>query len=316
MRETDATCMWQYQVKRTTHGKGRVDKKHRTHLRVNDARLRNRHTKRRASVAKGIVAALLVHYKADVSPGRGDAEQVGRGNKRGGGLITSTTATFITIIIIIIMLLMIPPSFALLQLVSVLDEDVLKKSRSVVVVSVVAACSGSRGGGEGESAPTPEPQQENEAIGYSRDLDSGKYRCRCRCCCPWPKEPEHDPDREAAAAQQREGTGKRSGDTQNDPPSTILEISNFLCPLPPSHISCTTAAQTAHAPIYLPLCLMMNARRVLVLACLFLAAAPLKLASGQEGGVAEAGDGLDLEEVLDSLEDAGLLEVRKQAHDK
>lgn len=54
----------------------------------------------------------------------------------------------------------------------------------------------------------------------------------------------------------------------------------------------------------------MIARRVLVLACLFLAAAPLQLACGQEGGVAEAAaENVDLDEVLDSLEDAGVMEV-------
>lgn len=52
----------------------------------------------------------------------------------------------------------------------------------------------------------------------------------------------------------------------------------------------------------------MMARRVLLLACLFLAVAPLQSVSGQEGGVAEA-EKIDLDEVLDSLADAGVAEV-------
>lgn len=54
----------------------------------------------------------------------------------------------------------------------------------------------------------------------------------------------------------------------------------------------------------------MMARRVLVLACFFLALAPLQSVSGQEGGVAEA-EQIDLDELLDNLVDAGVIEVRK-----
>lgn len=50
--------------------------------------------------------------------------------------------------------------------------------------------------------------------------------------------------------------------------------------------------------------LKMMARRVLVLACFFLAVAPLQSVSGQEGGVAEA-EQIDLDELLDTLVDAG-----------
>ncbi|CAM9442754.1 unnamed protein product [Pylaiella littoralis] len=52
----------------------------------------------------------------------------------------------------------------------------------------------------------------------------------------------------------------------------------------------------------------MLARRVLVLVCLFLAAAPLQLVSGQEGGVAEAAENVGLDEVPDSLteDDSGV----------
>lgn len=55
-------------------------------------------------------------------------------------------------------------------------------------------------------------------------------------------------------------------------------------------------------------CLTMLARRVLVLVCLFLAAAPLQLVSGQEGGVAEAAENVGLDEVPDSLteDDSGV----------
>lgn len=49
----------------------------------------------------------------------------------------------------------------------------------------------------------------------------------------------------------------------------------------------------------------MMARRVLVLACLFLALAPLQSVSGEEGGVAAEAEKIDLDEVLDSLADAG-----------
>lgn len=52
----------------------------------------------------------------------------------------------------------------------------------------------------------------------------------------------------------------------------------------------------------------MMARRFLVLACLFLAVAPLQTVSGQETGVADA-DNVDLDEVLDSLAEAGVAEV-------
>lgn len=119
------------------------------HLRINDACLRNRDAQRRAHVANGVVATLLVHYKADVPPRRGDAEQVRRGHKRGRLIASAAT---------IIMMFMIP---SLLQLVGVFDENVLKKIRTVVVVVavVLATCGGSRGGGEGESQPTPGPQQ-------------------------------------------------------------------------------------------------------------------------------------------------------------
>ncbi|CAM9721076.1 unnamed protein product, partial [Ectocarpus sp. 4 AP-2014] len=51
----------------------------------------------------------------------------------------------------------------------------------------------------------------------------------------------------------------------------------------------------------------MMARRVLVLACFFLAVAPLQSVSGQEGGVAEA-EQIDLDELLDTLVDAGEIE--------
>lgn len=52
----------------------------------------------------------------------------------------------------------------------------------------------------------------------------------------------------------------------------------------------------------------MIARRIVLLACLFLAAAPLQSASGQEGGVAQAEE-VDLDAVLDTLADAGVAEV-------
>lgn len=52
----------------------------------------------------------------------------------------------------------------------------------------------------------------------------------------------------------------------------------------------------------------MMARRILVLACLLLAVAPLQSVSAQEGGVAQAED-VDLDEVLDTLVDTGIAEV-------
>lgn len=66
--------------------------------------------------------------------------------------------------------------------------------------------------------------------------------------------------------------------------------------------------QMAQTHIFLVCLLAMIARRVLVLACLVLAVAPLQSASGQEAGVAEA-EKIDLDEVLDSLADAGAAEA-------
>lgn len=60
-----------------------------------------------------------------------------------------------------------------------------------------------------------------------------------------------------------------------------------------------------------PVSLTMMARRVLVLACLFLAVAPLRSVSGQDGGAAEV-EKIDLDEVIDSLAEAGVAEVRER----
>ncbi|CAN0051161.1 unnamed protein product [Ectocarpus sp. 6 AP-2014] len=56
----------------------------------------------------------------------------------------------------------------------------------------------------------------------------------------------------------------------------------------------------------------MMAPRVLVLACFFLAVAPLQSVSGQEGGVAEA-EQIDLDELLDTPVDAGVIEEGKDS---
>ena len=48
------------------------------HLRIDDRGLRKRHAERRACIANCVVGAFFVHYETNVSPWRGNAEQVGR----------------------------------------------------------------------------------------------------------------------------------------------------------------------------------------------------------------------------------------------
>lgn len=135
-----------------------------------------------------------------------------------------------------------------------------------------------RGGGQGEGTCAPKPQQQYKAGG-----ESGRQHLGAS----------------SSILNQIEGPGS-AGRYQK----AMYPFLAFV--LPPS-------LMLAHSHITLLLCLWsclltMIARRVLVLVCLILAVAPLQSVSGQEGGVAEA-EKIDLDEVLDSLADAGVAEV-------
>lgn len=188
-----------------------------------------------------MVGTFLVHYEANVSPRRGDAEQVGRRYKR----------TFIMLIMII---------SPLSQLVGVFDETVLTKNGLA-----------RRGGGQREGVRTPKPQQDYEVGGESGRKHGMLHGCALNLLIP--------------------------------APSAEKGLSAIIFHLPGTRLllACPHRGAPAHARSKT---LAMMARRVLVLACLFLVVAPLQSVSGQDGGLAEA-EKLDLDEVLDSLPDAG-----------